>query len=124
VVVLAGYRDRMDRFFQCNPGMASRVAHHLEFPDYPLEELLAIAGLMLARQQYVLGPEAAEALREYVARRMARPRFANARSIRNALDRTRMRQASRLCAARSPVGREELSTISAEDIRSSGIFRE
>jgi probable Rubsico expression protein CbbX len=124
VVVLAGYRDRMDRFFQCNPGMASRVAHHLEFPDYPLEELLAIAGLMLARQQYVLGPEAAEALREYVTRRMARPRFANARSIRNALDRARMRQASRLCAARSPVGREELSTISAEDIRSSGIFRE
>jgi hypothetical protein len=113
----------MDTFFQSNPGMASRIAHHIDFPDYAPEELDAIAQLMLAKMGYRLAPDAEGVLREYIARRIAQPHFANARSIRNALDRARLRQASRLVASeRGPVGRDELSTIAAEDIRASRVF--
>lgn len=123
VVILAGYRDRMERFFQCNPGLSSRVAHHLEFPDYSHAELLAIADRMLAALQYRLSPAARAALDEYVARRMVQPRFANARSVRNALDRARLRQASRLFeAAGEPVSRERLLALEAEDFRRSRVF--
>ncbi len=123
VVILAGYRERMETFFQSNPGISSRIAHHLEFPDYSVEELLAVADRMLAQLQYRLSPPARIALREYVVLRMERPRFANARSIRNALDRARLRQASRLFAAMGPpVTREVLETIEAEDIRRSRVF--
>jgi len=123
VVIFAGYKDRMDRFFASNPGMASRVAHHIDFPDYSDDELFSIAGLMLARMQYALSPAAATALREYIARRKAQPHFANARSIRNALDRTRLRQANRLFEMQGgPLSREMLATIEAEDIRASRVF--
>ena len=123
VVVFAGYRDRMDRFFASNPGLASRVAHHIDFPDYSGEELFDIAGLMLGRMQYMMSGEAARALREYVALRKARPNFANARSIRNALDRARLRQANRLFEHRKgPLTREMLATIEAEDFLASRIF--
>jgi probable Rubsico expression protein CbbX len=123
VVILAGYKDRMDTFFQSNPGMASRIAHHIDFPDYAPDELYAIAQLMLAKMGYRLAPEADAMLREYIARRVAQPHFANARSIRNALDRARLRQASRLVASASgPVGRDELQTIAAADIRASRVF--
>jgi probable Rubsico expression protein CbbX len=123
VVVLAGYRDRMERFFQCNPGMSSRVSHHVEFPDYSHEELLAIADRMLEGMQYRLDPSARAALDEYVKRRMAQPRFANARSVRNALDRARLRQASRLFEERGePLSRERLVTLAAEDFRKSRVF--
>ncbi len=123
VVILAGYRDRMDRFFQSNPGLASRIAHHVEFPDYTEEELLGIAQIMLERMQYRLSDDAARALREYVALRRAQPHFANARSIRNALDRARLRQARRLFEARgAPLTREALMTIEADEIRSSRVF--
>jgi probable Rubsico expression protein CbbX len=123
VVVVAGYRDRMERFFSSNPGLSSRVAHHVDFPDYSHEELLAIADRLLAGMSYRLADGARAALGEYVARRMAQPRFANARSVRNALDRARLRQASRLFAARGePLGRDRLSTIEAEDIRRSRVF--
>ena len=122
VVILAGYGPRMDTFFQSNPGMSSRIAHHLDFPDYALDELLGIADLMLERMQYLLSTEARTALHLYVGRRMTQPRFANARSIRNALDRARLRQASRLFATRTAVGREALATIEAEDIRRSRVF--
>ena len=112
VVVLAGYRDRMEAFFQGNPGFASRIAHHVDFPDYGSDEILAIADLMLERMHYRLSAEAREALRQYVVLRMAQPRFANGRSIRNALDRARLRQANRLVAAGGgPIGREALVTI-------------
>lgn len=125
VVILAGYRNRMDAFFQSNPGISSRIAHHIEFPDYTDEELLAIAERMLTAMQYRLSPEARVALAEYVARRRAQPRFANARSIRNALDRARLRQASRLFEAMvERVGPDELATIEAEDIRRSRVFAE
>ena len=124
VVILAGYRDRMERFFQCNPGLSSRVAHHLEFPDYSHEELLAIADRMLAAMHYRLAPAARTALEEYVARRMVQPRFANARSVRNALDRARLRQASRLFeASGEPVSRERLQALEAEDFRRSRVFQ-
>ncbi|GMQ77083.1 MAG: CbbX protein [Gammaproteobacteria bacterium] len=124
VVILAGYGDRMEQFFQSNPGLRSRVAHHLEFPDYGRDELLAIAKLMLAKQNYQLGPGAEECLKEYIVRRMARPQFANARSIRNALDRARFRQASRIFDSMGSgrIGKDDLMTISVEDIRASRVF--
>ncbi len=123
VVIFAGYKDRMDRFFGSNPGMASRVAHHIDFPDYAEDELFAIAGLMLERMQYRLSGDAAAALRDYIARRKSRPQFANARSIRNALDRARLRQANRLFEARERgLSLEQLSLIEAGDIRASRVF--
>jgi probable Rubsico expression protein CbbX len=122
VVVLAGYRDRMETFFRSNPGMGSRVAHHIHFPDFDVEELMAIAALMLGQQAYELTPAAQMALREYVERRVRRPRFAHARSIRNAIDRARMRQASRLYNRREALGRPDLITIEAEDILASSVF--
>jgi probable Rubsico expression protein CbbX len=125
VVVLAGYKDRMDTFFRSNPGMASRIAHHLDFPDYTAQELFTIAGLMLERMHYQLDDGAAAALREYIERRMQQPRFSNARSIRNALDRARLRQANRLFAARAePLDRAALSTLAEADIRASRVFLE
>jgi probable Rubsico expression protein CbbX len=123
VVILAGYKDRMERFFRSNPGMSSRVAHHIEFPDYLPDELLAIAHLMLERMQYHLSEEAEAALKEYIERRRLQPHFANARSIRNALDRARLRQASRLFARQgTALTRTDLITIEAEDIRASRVF--
>jgi len=123
VVVLAGYKDRMDTFFRSNPGMASRIAHHIDFPDYDADELLHIARLMLERMNYRLSPEGEAAMRDYIIRRMAQPRFSNARSIRNALDRARLRQANRLFAGRSrPVDRSALQTIEDVDIRASRVF--
>jgi len=123
VVILAGYKDRMDTFFQSNPGMASRIAHHIDFPDYGVDELYAISGLMLAKMGYRLAPDAEVALREYIARRITQPHFANARSVRNALDRARLRQASRLVAATGrAVSRDDLATITAADLRASRVF--
>lgn len=123
VVILAGYRDRMERFFQSNPGMSSRVAHHVDFPDYTAEELVAIADRMLVQLDYRLSPDGRAALAEYIALRMAQPRFANARSVRNALDRARLRHASRLfAAAQDRVGIGQLTTLEAEDIRRSRVF--
>jgi len=123
VVIFAGYKDRMDRFFSSNPGLASRVAHHIDFPDYSPDELFAIANLMLQRMQYSLSEDAAVALRKYIALRLTQPRFSNARSIRNALDRARLRQANRLFERRGePLTRAALSTIEPEDIRASRVF--
>jgi probable Rubsico expression protein CbbX len=122
VVIFAGYAERMEEFFRSNPGLGSRVAHHIEFPDYSVEELLAIAGMMLERQGYELSPAAREALHEYVVLRMRQPRFANARSIRNALDRARLRQASRLFTRGGELTREQLMLIEAQDIRQSRVF--
>ncbi|WP_377805558.1 CbbX protein [Azospirillum sp. A29] len=123
VVILAGYRDRMEIFFRSNPGMASRIAHHVDFPDYEAEELLEIARLMTEGMQYRLAPEAERAMADYILRRMAQPRFANARSIRNALDRARLRQANRLFEARgSAIAAADLLTIAEEDIRQSRVF--
>ncbi len=122
VVILAGYKDRMDQFFASNPGMASRVTHHIDFPDYTPNELMEIAQRMLERQDYRLSPEAEQAFREYLERRMQMPRFAHGRSTRNAIDRARLRHASRLFESDEPPGHDELMTIEADDIYASSIF--
>lgn len=122
VVILAGYRDRMDSFFASNPGMASRIAHHIDFPDFTVDELVRIAELMAARENHRFAPEARQALREYLERRMAQPRFANARSVRNALDRMRLRQANRLVAAGELVGKDDLVRLEPADITVSRVF--
>ncbi len=125
VVILAGYKDKMERFFQSNPGMSSRIAHHIDFPDYTPDELVAIAKLMLEGQQYRFSPEAEKAFAEYIARRMKMPHFANARSVRNALDRARLRQANRLFAKPgAKLTKKDLVTIEPEDILASRVFSE
>jgi probable Rubsico expression protein CbbX len=123
VVILAGYKDRMDTFFQSNPGLSSRIAHHLDFPDYAPDELLQIGEGMLEQQRYRFGPGARAAFADYLERRIRQPHFANARSVRNALDRMRLRQASRLFADRDRVlSAEDLSTILPADILASRVF--
>jgi probable Rubsico expression protein CbbX len=125
VVILAGYKGRMDTFFESNPGMRSRVAHHIDFPDFAPDELLHIAELMLAQQQYRFSDEARATFQEYLEARIRQPQFANARSVRNALDRARLRQASRLFGEPDrELSREELSTILPPDIRASRVFAE
>jgi probable Rubsico expression protein CbbX len=122
VVILAGYKDRLETFFSSNPGMGSRIAHHVDFPDFRSDELLDIAGGMVASQHYRLSPGAQEAMREYIELRMDQPRFANARSIRNALDRARLRQANRLFAQGGVLDADMLQTIEEADIRASRVF--
>nr|YP_010195510.1 Rubisco expression protein [Gracilaria baiana]UAD82907.1 Rubisco expression protein [Gracilaria baiana] len=123
VVIFAGYKDRMDKFYESNPGLSSRVTNHVDFPDYTAEELLAIAKLMLEEQQYRFAPEADKVLLEYAGRRMKQPHFANARSIRNAIDRARMRQANRIFISGDKIlTKNDLVTIKAEDILKSRLF--
>ena len=123
VVILAGYKDRMDTFFKSNPGMSSRIAHHLDFPDYEQGELLQIGEHMLDAMHYRFGPGAREVFAEYLGLRLQQPHFANARSVRNALDRARLRQASRLFADRDrALTKDDLSTIEVADLRASRVF--
>jgi probable Rubsico expression protein CbbX len=125
VVIFAGYKDRMDDFFRSNPGLSSRVAHHIDFPDYDIDELMAIAQLMLAQQQYTFGPGAEDAFRAYLERRVTRPRFAHGRSVRNSIDRARLRQANRLFGEGTGVlNRDDLMTITPDDILKSSVFAE
>ncbi|MDE2147859.1 MAG: CbbX protein [Burkholderiales bacterium] len=125
VVILAGYKDRMDTFFRSNPGLSSRIAHHIDFPDYAQGELLQIGERMLGAMNYRFGPGTREAFAQYLARRLAQPHFANARSVRNALDRARLRQASRLFAERDRVLTEaDLVTIAPADILASRVFHD
>jgi probable Rubsico expression protein CbbX len=123
VVILAGYKQPMDKFYESNPGLSSRIANHIDFPDYSVEELLKIAKMMLDEQQYQLTPDAEIALREYITKRKEKPLFANARSVKNALDRARMRQANRIFESRGQIlTKKELVNIEAEDILQSTIF--
>ena len=122
VVILAGYRDKMEVFFRSNPGMASRIGHHIDFPDFSFGELIRIAERLLEQEDYRLTPQAAGALAEYIGLRMRQPRFSNARSIRNAIDRLRLRQAGRLVAAGGRVGRADLVEITDADVRGSRVF--
>ncbi|RQP07099.1 MAG: CbbX protein [Paracoccus sp. BP8] len=122
VVIMAGYAERMDRFFSANPGFRSRIAHHIEFPDYTDEELGRISASMLEAQGYGFDEGGRLAMEEYIRLRRDQPHFANARSIRNALDRARLRQANRLFSGDAPVDARALSTITAADIRASRVF--
>jgi probable Rubsico expression protein CbbX len=123
VVIVAGYKDRMDTFFKSNPGLSSRIAHHLDFPDYSQGELLQIADRMLATMNYHFGAGTREVFADYLALRLAQPHFANARSVRNALDRSRLRQASRLFAERErELTRDDLTALMPADIRGSRLF--
>jgi len=124
VVILAGYKDRMETFFRSNPGMSSRIAHHLDFPDYAPSDLLLIADKLLTQQNYCFAPGARDTFAEYLARRVRQPHFANARSVRNALERARLRQASRLFADRERrFTAEDLTAIATADIRASRVFQ-
>jgi len=123
VVILAGYKERMDTFFQSNPGFRSRIAHHIDFPDFSLNELMTIAELMLSQQMYAFDDESRKVFAEYLALRVQQPLFANARSVRNAIDRAKLRQAGRLIRQGGVVSREELARIDADDIRQSRVFQ-
>ena len=125
VVILAGYKEPMDKFYESNPGLSSRIANHIDFPDYTVEELLQIAKLMLEEQQYQLTPNAELALVEYIRKRKEKPLFANARSVKNALDRARMRQANRIFESRGQVlTKRELVNLGPEDILQSTVFND
>ena len=125
VVILAGYKEPMDKFYESNPGLSSRIANHIDFPDYSTEELLKISKLMLEEQQYQLTPEAETALAQYIDKRKEKPLFANARSVKNALDRARMRQANRIFDSRGQVlTKKELVNLEAEDILQSSVFND
>nr|QCI08502.1 Rubisco expression protein [Spermothamnion repens] len=125
VVIFAGYKEKMDKFYESNPGLSSRVTNHVDFPDYTAEELLEIAKLMLEEQQYKFASDADQVLLEYADKRMQQPHFANARSIRNAIDRARMRQANRIfTSGDKTLTKADLVTIQSEDILKSRLFIE
>ncbi|QSR86926.1 CbbX protein [Candidatus Methylacidiphilum infernorum] len=124
VVIFAGYQDRMELFFQMNPGLRSRITHHIQFPSYTYEELLAIADLMLKQQMYFFDEESRKAFEEYLKLRMQQPLFANARSVRNAIDRFKLRQAARLIQQGGRIPPTELMRIDQSDIRQSRVFKE
>ena len=123
VVVLAGYKDRMDKFFESNPGFRSRIAHHINFPDYSNDELLEIGEIMISDMNYKLNEKSREAFAEYIKLRRKQPHFANARSIRNAIDRIRLRQANRVFkTSKGPINADVLSIIDEVDVRKSRVF--
>ena len=123
VIILAGYKEPMDKFYESNPGLSSRITNHIDFPDYSVEELLKISKLMLEEQQYQLTPDAEIALGQYITKRKEQPLFANARSVKNALDRARMRQANRIFDSRGQVlTKKDLVNLEAEDLLQSTIF--
>jgi probable Rubsico expression protein CbbX len=125
VVILAGYKEPMDKFYESNPGLSSRIANHIDFPDYTTPELLQIAKLMLQDQQYRLTPDAESALVQYIDKRKEKPLFANARSVKNALDRARMRQANRIFDSRGQVlTKKELVNLEASDLLQSSVFKD
>ena len=124
VVILAGYKDRMDSFFHSNPGMGSRIAHHIDFPDYTLDELDDIGKLLVRAEGYVLTSDAKKTFREYLEHRKEQARFANGRSVRNAIERARLRHASRMMATDQAVGKEELTTLTPDDFLGSRVFTE
>ena len=122
VVIFAGYPDRMAKFFSANPGLSSRVPHHIAFEDYSHDELMQIAELMVESEGFRFDDSAREAFAEYLTRRMEQPRLSNARTVRNAIERCRLRQARRLVWLDRPLGKEDLVTLMAEDVYGSSLF--
>ncbi len=123
VVIFAGYPDRMETFFSANPGLSSRVPHHIAFENYSHDELAQIAELMVVEENFRFDDEARQAFSEYLAIRMRQPRFSNARSVRNAVERCRLRQAKRLVELKRPLTKADLVTLTAEDVYGSSVFR-
>ena len=123
VVILAGYKEKMETFFQANAGFRSRIAHHIDFPDYSTEELMQIAEMMLEKQMYHFDEKSRAAFAEYLELRQMQAQFANARSVRNALDRIRLRQANRLIQAGGVIDEKELKRIDERDVRKSRVFK-
>jgi probable Rubsico expression protein CbbX len=123
VVILAGYKDKMDTFFSFTPGMQSRVGNHINFPNYEVDELVDIAAVMARELEYKIDPAAMPILKRYCERRMQLPFFSNARTVRNAVDRARMNAAIRLFeekmqpTSNGMVTEDELSTITAVDFQ-------
>ena len=125
VIIFAGYKDRMDSFYESNPGLSSRVANHIDFPDYTPDELIQIAQLILAEQQYRMTDEAESILRDYIEKRCKLPLFANARTVANAIDTARMRHANRMFNSGDAIlTKSDLVTIEAQDIKESSLFSE
>ena len=125
VIIFAGYKDRMDSFYESNPGLSSRVANHIDFPNYTPDELIQIAQLILAEQQYRMTDEAESILRDYIEKRCKLPLFANARTVANAIDTARMRHANRMFNSGDAIlTKSDLVTIEAQDIKESSLFSE
>lgn len=127
VVIMAGYKDKMDRFFSDVPGLSSRIGHHIDFPDYEIDELMQIADLLNRENGYRFSDQAEARFREYLELRQGQPRFANGRSVRNALDRLRMRHAARIWESldeRTELTKAELVTLVEADILASRVFDE
>ena len=125
VVIFAGYKERMESFYESNPGLSSRVANHIDFPDYTPEELIHIGRLILQEQQYRMTPDAEAALLEYVQKRSQMPLFANARTMSNAIDTARMKHANRMFNSGDAIlTKSDLVTIEAQDIKESSLFTE
>ena len=122
VVIFAGYEGRMETFFSANPGLSSRVPHHIAFEDYSHQELLHIADLMVAAENFRFDTDGRTAFSDYLELRMRQPRFSNARSVRNAIERCRLRQAKRLVELEHPLTRDDLITLTAADVRGSSLF--
>jgi probable Rubsico expression protein CbbX len=122
MVIFAGYPDRMETFFSANPGLSSRVPHHIGFDDYTQGELMQIADLMVAAEHFRFDDPSRTAFSEYLVLRMQQPRFSNARSVRNAVERCRLRQAKRLVELRRPLTKSDLITITEDDVYGSSVF--
>merc|ERR1719324_2195673 len=123
VVILAGYKDKMDTFFSYSPGLQSRVANIIDFPNFEVQELVDIAKVMAREIEYTIAPDAEPILKRYIERRMQLPFFSNARTIRNVMDRARMNAALRLFdekmqpSSDGMVSEEELMLITAADFQ-------
>jgi probable Rubsico expression protein CbbX len=124
VVIFAGYPDRMESFFSANPGLSSRVPHHIAFDDYTHDELMTIADLMVAEEEFRFDDSARAAFSEYLELRMRQPRFSNARSVRNAVERCRLRHAKRLVELARPLTKDDLITMTDQDVYGSSLFQD
>ncbi|ABI63038.1 CBBX protein [Granulibacter bethesdensis] len=122
VFILTGYTREMQHLYSSMAGIRSRIAHHIEFPDYNEEELLDIAEAMLMRQNYRFSDSGREAMIRFIAQRRTEPFFGNGRTIRNALDIARLRQANRLVAIGGQVTPAQLQTLEAPDVLGERLF--
>ena len=116
VVIVAGYTELMDRFIHSNPGLESRFNRFLEFADYTPQELMEIFQMRCKKSCYCLTPEAEEEVRAFISQKSADPSFGNARGVRNIFEHILVQQNNRL-AAMEKVTREDLMTLTAEDVR-------